>query len=177
MSQNMFWVKRWNFFFFLDVVRFYRLWNLTWQCSPCNLYNLQIQDSIIENIVLLQVKSIKYLLQSSSVIGSAIQKAETVSAKSLVSIIVYGMGNGGVGWREKGKVSLKLIFVSHPEVIACVQIWQTFNLAACFKIKFVPESGPLINNVHRRLIITAINCPWLNRNKKKQIFDFGQLIP
>lgn len=86
-----------KFLFFLDVVRFYRLWNLTWQCSPYNLYNLQIQDSIIENIVLLQVKSIKYLLQSSSVIGSAIQKAETVSAKSLVSIIVYGMGNGGVG--------------------------------------------------------------------------------
>ena len=73
-------------YLFLDVLICYRLRNLTWQCSPYNLYNLQIQDSIIENIVLLQVESIPDLLQSSSVIGSAIQETETVSAKSLVSI-------------------------------------------------------------------------------------------
>ena len=54
-----------------------------WQCSPCNFYKLQIRDFIIEKIVSLQVKSLPDLLQSSSIIGSAIQ--ETVSVNSLVS--------------------------------------------------------------------------------------------
>ena len=46
---------------------------------------LQIQDFIITNIVSLQVNSIPDLLQSSSVIGSAIQETEKMSLKSLVS--------------------------------------------------------------------------------------------
>lgn len=46
---------------------------------------VQIQDFIIENIVSLQVNSIPDLLQSSSVIGSAIQETEEMSPKSLVS--------------------------------------------------------------------------------------------
>lgn len=46
---------------------------------------LQIQDFIIENIVSLQVKGLPDLLQSSSVIGSAIQETEKMSSKSLVS--------------------------------------------------------------------------------------------
>ena len=45
----------------------------------------QIQDIIITNIVSLQVNSIPDLLQSSSVIGSAIQETEKMSLKSLVS--------------------------------------------------------------------------------------------
>jgi len=63
------------------------LQKLIWQCSAYNLYKLQIQDSIIEKIVSLQVKSLPDLLQSSSIIGSAIQKTEIVSVKSLVSKI------------------------------------------------------------------------------------------
>ena len=45
----------------------------------------QIQDFIINNIVSIQVKNIPDLLQSSSVIGSALRGTETVSSKSLVS--------------------------------------------------------------------------------------------
>ena len=45
----------------------------------------QIQDLVIKSIVSLQVTSISELLQSSSVIGSALQQPETVSTKSLVS--------------------------------------------------------------------------------------------
>lgn len=66
------------------------------QCSAYILYKLQIQDSIIEKIVSLQVKSLPHLLQSSSIIGSAIQETEIVSVKSLVSKInveaVVGVG-------------------------------------------------------------------------------------
>jgi len=56
---------------------------LIWHCSPYNFYKLQIQDFIIEKITSMQVKSLPDLLQSSSIIGSALQ--ETVSLKSLVS--------------------------------------------------------------------------------------------
>jgi len=56
---------------------------LIWQCSPYDFYKSQIQDFIIEKIVSLQVKSLPDLLQSSSIIGSALQ--ETVSLKLLVS--------------------------------------------------------------------------------------------
>jgi len=53
------------------------------------------------------VKSLPDLLQSSSVIGSAIQEAETVSVKSLVSKInVEGVGGGGLwggGMKRKGE--------------------------------------------------------------------------
>ena len=45
----------------------------------------QIQEFIVEKIVAVQVNTIPDLLQTSSVIGSAIQDTETVSAKSLVS--------------------------------------------------------------------------------------------
>ena len=65
---------------------------LIWQCSPYNLYKLQIQDFIIEKIVSLQVKSLPDLLQSSSIIGSAIQETETVSFNSLVSKIKIERG-------------------------------------------------------------------------------------
>ena len=45
---------------------------------------LQIQDFIITSIVSLQVNSLPDLLQSSSVIGSAIQETEKMSLNSLV---------------------------------------------------------------------------------------------
>lgn len=80
----------------LECVEIISLQKLIWQCSVYNLYKLQIQDSIIEKIVSLQVKSLPDLLQSSSIIGSAIQETEIVSVKSLVSKInveaVSGVG-------------------------------------------------------------------------------------
>ncbi|CAH3199143.1 unnamed protein product, partial [Porites evermanni] len=45
-----------------------------------------IQELIVEKIAALQVKSLPDLLQSSSVIGSAIQQTETTSVKSLCSM-------------------------------------------------------------------------------------------
>ena len=45
----------------------------------------QIQDFVVENIVSLPVNSIPDLLQSSSVIGFAIQEAEKMAPMSLVS--------------------------------------------------------------------------------------------
>jgi len=74
-----------NSYLFLECAEKMSLQKLIWQCSPYNLYKLQIQDSIIEKIVLLRVKSLPDLLQSSSIIGSAIHETERVSVKSLVS--------------------------------------------------------------------------------------------
>ena len=45
----------------------------------------QVQEFVIENIVTLQEKNLPELLQTSSVIGSAIQDTEAVSVKSLAS--------------------------------------------------------------------------------------------
>lgn len=56
----------------------------TYLAALITLYS-QVQDFIIKSIVSLQTKSIEDLLQSSSVIGSAIQETETVSFRSLVS--------------------------------------------------------------------------------------------
>ena len=57
---------------------------------------LQIHDFVIKSIVSLQVKSIADLLQSSSVIGSALQETETMSFKSLVSeYTIEDKGHGG----------------------------------------------------------------------------------
>jgi len=76
-----------NSYLFLECAEKMSVQKFMWQCSPYNLYKLQIQDSIIEKIVSLQVKSLPDLLQSSTIIGSAIQETETVSVKSLVSKI------------------------------------------------------------------------------------------
>ena len=56
------------------------------------LCKLQIQNSIIEKIASLQVKSLPDLLQISSMIGSAIQETDTVSHTSLVSSINVARG-------------------------------------------------------------------------------------
>jgi len=81
-----------NSYLFLECAEKMSLQKLSWQCSPYNLNKLQIKDSIIEKIVSLQVKSLPALLQSSSIIGSAIQETETVSDTSLVSKINVGGG-------------------------------------------------------------------------------------
>ena len=76
-----------NNYLFLECAEKMSIQKLIWQCSPYNFYILQIQDFIIEKIVSLQVKSLPELLQSSSIIGSAIHDTETVSDTSLVSKI------------------------------------------------------------------------------------------
>ena len=63
------------------------LQKLILQCPLYTLYKLQIQNSIIEKIVSVQVKSLPDLLQISSIIGCAIQETDTVSDTSLVSRI------------------------------------------------------------------------------------------
>ena len=77
-----------NNFFFWNVLKKCQYRNSSGNVLSANyLYKLQIQDFIIEKIVSLQVESLPDLLQSSSIIGSAIQETETVSVKSLVSKI------------------------------------------------------------------------------------------
>ena len=89
---------------------------------------LQIQDFIIEKVVSLKVNSIPDLLQSSSVIGSALQVSETVSPKSLVSELISVSSWMGHNAKTETKVSFSLWRNKHKaQAVDKVLIFNNFR--------------------------------------------------